>query len=279
MPDLNKMMSKDKKGGGIAFSDMVKMTFSEPSFVKTITPLLYDMMSPLISKTIEASVATTVDAAVKSVQSNVVKEMVESNKKLQKSVAEQTRVIQNQEKIIKRQEDLLNEKNDTIEQLECQLSAMSLELDSVTAELNDLEQYGRRNSIRINNLKLLAPPKDEADLTKTVTHFLNEMVLKDARPLRTNDIDRCHFVGRATGKRSRQIIMKFHSYHDKNRVFAAKSKLKGNPSKTFITEDLTSRNHAVVKELLSMKTKDEIDSFWTSNGRVFAKKDADSDPI
>ena len=110
MPDLNKMMSKEKKGGGIAFSDMVKKTFSEPSFVKTITPLLYDMMSPLISKTIEASVAATVDAPVKSVQSNVVKEMVESNKKLQKSVAEQTRVIQNQEKIIKRQEGLLNEK-------------------------------------------------------------------------------------------------------------------------------------------------------------------------
>ena len=37
------------------------------------------MMSPLILKTTETSVAATVEAAVKSVQSNVVDKMVESN--------------------------------------------------------------------------------------------------------------------------------------------------------------------------------------------------------
>ena len=96
VPDLYKMMvsAKDKMGGGgIAFFDMVQMIFSEPTFAKSITPLLYDMMSQLILKTIETSVAATVEAAVKSVQSNVVDKMVESNNKLQESVYEQTRVI------------------------------------------------------------------------------------------------------------------------------------------------------------------------------------------
>ena len=99
------MSAKDKKGGGgIAFSDMVKMTFSEPTFAKSITPLLYEMMSPLILKTIETSVAATVEAAVKSVQSNVVDKMVDSNNKLLASVSEQTHVIQEQAKVVKSQE-------------------------------------------------------------------------------------------------------------------------------------------------------------------------------
>ena len=65
VPDLHKVMvsAKDKKGGGgIAFSDMVKMTFREPTFAKSITPLLYDMMRPLILKTIETSVAATLES-------------------------------------------------------------------------------------------------------------------------------------------------------------------------------------------------------------------------
>ena len=46
------------------------------------------MMSPLILKAIEVSVSATVEAAVKSVQDKVVDQMIESNKKLQESVAE-----------------------------------------------------------------------------------------------------------------------------------------------------------------------------------------------
>ena len=117
VPDLQKVMmsAKDKKGGGgIAFSDMVKMTFSEPTFAKAITPLLYDMMSPLL-KTIEASVTATVAAAVESVNSKVVKEMIESNRKLQGSVTEQTRAIQEQSKVIKSQEKIIQNQNKAIE--------------------------------------------------------------------------------------------------------------------------------------------------------------------
>ena len=63
-------------------------------------------------------------------------------------------------------------------------------------ELNDLEQYGRRNSVRLNNYRSIIPPKDEEDLTKSVMHYLNANVLRDARPLQLRDIERCHYVGR-----------------------------------------------------------------------------------
>lgn len=77
----------------MAFSDMVKLTFTDPTFATSITPVLYDMISPLILRTIETSVSKTVEAAVKSVQSNVIDEMLESNKKLQESVSNQSKLI------------------------------------------------------------------------------------------------------------------------------------------------------------------------------------------
>lgn len=139
------------------------------------------------------------------------------------------------------------------------------ELDGLRYEVNDLEQYGRRNSIRLNNFKLIITPKSEEELTECVMNFLNESVLQYGRPLEMRDIERCHYVGKAIGDRPKQIIIKFSHYQDKRRVFAAKSKLKNNRAKTFITEDLTSANHTVVKELLLMKKAGKIDSFWTNN--------------
>ena len=153
------------------------------------------------------------------------------------------------------------------------------ELDSVKYDLNDLEQYGRRNSIRLNNYKPTMPARDEEELTKSVVYFLNESVLRDARPLQIRDIERCHFVGKAKAGRSKQIIIKFAHYHDKRRVFASKSNLKNNPSTTFMTEDPISKNHSMVKQLLNMKKGDKIDSFWTSDGRIYVKKEPTSDPI
>ena len=121
--------------------------------------------------------------------------------------------------------------------------------------------------------------RNEEELTKSVVYFLNESVLRDARPLQIRDTERCHFVGKAKAGRPKQIIIKFAHYHDKRRVFASKSNLKNNPSKTFMTEDLTSKNHSMVEQLLTMKKGDKIDSFWTSNGRIYVKKEPTSDPI
>ena len=124
-----------------------------------------------------------------------------------------------------------------------------------------------------------APPADELELTKHVVSFLNKRVLHDTAPLDLRDIERCHFVGKAVLGRSRQIIVKFCHYQDKKRVFAGKSRLKGNPAKIFLTEDLTSVNHSVVKSLLPLKKNESIDSFWTSNGQIYVKKDSTSDPV
>lgn len=173
-------------------------------------------------------------------------------------------------------------KNALTEDLECQVNLLSAELDDLRFSVNDLEQYGRRNSIRINNLKLEGvngPPSNERDLTSAVLYFLNTAVLKGDGKLTERDIERCHYIGRPKSSGFQQIIVKFSRYHDKWRVFAEKRCLKNNPNKTFITEDLTAVNHSLVKSLLPMKKEGTIDSFWTRDGKIIVKKSKDSNAV
>ena len=102
-------------------------------------------------------------------------------------------------------------------------------------EVNELEQYERRNSLRINNLKLngpTGPPRDEQQLTSAVVYFFNTAVLKGDSKLTDQDIERCHYVGKLKQESSTQILVKFFRYHDKRRVFALKRNLNNNASKT-----------------------------------------------
>ena len=87
------------------------------------------------------------------------------------------------------------------------------------------------------------------------------------------DIDRCHPVG------PKQILVKFYKYHIKRLVYSAKAKLRNNPDKIFISEDLTRKNHAIVKTLQPLKKDGSINSFWTTNGKVMEKVIEDGKPM
>ena len=80
----------------MAFSDMVKMIFSDQSFAKTMTPILFEMISLLIQKTI----ATTVDAAIGQIKTSVLEEMIKSNNELKVLVTEQNETIHEDKEII-----------------------------------------------------------------------------------------------------------------------------------------------------------------------------------
>jgi hypothetical protein len=49
-------------------------------------------------------------------------------------------------------------------------------------------------------------------------------------------------------------------------------RLVANPEKIFITEDLTKTRQFIVKEVNTQKRDNKIHSFWTFDGRIFAKK-------
>ena len=86
-----------------------------------------------------------------------------------------------------------------------------------------------------------------------------------------DDIERCHYLGRPNAKGNRQLIIKFRSYKAKAAVFSAKTKLKNNPDKIFISEDLTKKNHGIIQKLVQLRKDASIDSFWTNDGKINVK--------
>ena len=164
-----------------------------------MVPIMQDMLSPLIQDTISVAVSTATD----NIKTKVLDKMVESNEELQRFVTEQTGIINSQKALINEQSEqiddqtkVLKSKSSKIGQLEMDVELLILEIDSWKDALNNLEQYGRRNSIRIHNFKPDHPSEDEYDMSDMVRNFLNTTILRETRPLDIRDIERCHYVGR-----------------------------------------------------------------------------------
>ena len=142
-------------------------------------------------------------------------------------------------------------------------------------QIEDLEQYGRRTSLRFHNV-----PMRVSDLQSTdhlVLNILNQK-LKLVTPLTVDDINRSHIIGEIKEGKG-QIICRFRNWKVKNLVYQSKKFLKNNENKIFITEDLTRVRQGLVKQLNERKKAKEIHSFWTFDGRIFAKKTETSPKI
>ena len=92
------------------------------------------------------------------------------------------------------------------------MTVLTYEFDDLRMSVNDLEQYGRRNYIRIKNFKVdspLGPPSNEQEMTAAMANFLNTAVFKGDSKLTERDIERYHFIGKPKASKTQQIIVIF----------------------------------------------------------------------
>ena len=115
---------------------------------------------------------------------------------------DQLKLIQSQKSIIESQKQELNSNKKRIDELEGENQFLSAEIDTLNSdvenlkiEVNRLEQYGRRSSLRFNNMNV-DPNLNEIQLTTYMKDFINSNILKGhaAGQLAESDIDRCHPV-------------------------------------------------------------------------------------
>ena len=92
------------------------------------------------------------------------------------------------------------------------------EIESLKCDQDRLEQYTRRNSLRISGV----PESEHEDVCGKVIGLCNG---KLRIPVKTSDIDRVHRVGRP-GTVPRQILVTFSTYGTRTSVFKAKSVLR-----------------------------------------------------
>lgn len=147
-----------------------------------------------------------------------------------------------------------------------------LERNSVAADerINDLEQYGRRNNIRINGIPEAgeeSPEKTSKVVIETLNRYIENLDLK------REEIDIAHRLGKKKEGRHRQIILKFQSRMKRDTVLNNRKVFKG--SDIFVNEDLTRINQQVLA-CVRKKMTDEVERAWTRNGRVFYKTKTDT---
>ncbi|KAI4459603.1 l1 transposable element-related [Holotrichia oblita] len=126
---------------------------------------------------------------------------------------------------------------------------------------DSLEQYSRRNNIRIIGAD--AVPHSECE--KLVMNVLNEKLQLDVS---IDTIDRCHPVGPKKDNNKRDILVKFTSYRYRRAVMDRRKLLKG--THISIVEDLTRSRYLCYREANKVFGFRNV---WVMDGVIHIKKD------
>ena len=128
--------------------------------------------------------------------------------------------------------------------------------------LNDLEQHGRKDSVRMFGVRDLNQQETAEKTVDVVVDVLSRINLKISK----NDISIAHRLGRFVQNKPRPIIVKFKSRIHKNQVLYQRRKLKG--TGMGISEDLTSKNYEYLQKLQHHK---DVETAWTRDANFFVK--------
>ena len=167
--DLKDTPGVKTKHTAMSFSDLLITTFQQESFLKSFVPILN------IQSSVNAAIVGLKDAVVVPIHQaigNLCKTVDKQNKIIEE---QNTKIDQNKEKITKLQTSS-TELSGTNLKLVKDVHELSVENEDLKLQLN-YEQYGRRNSVRISNLKIHPSIRTEDEMIEIVTDFINGNVL------------------------------------------------------------------------------------------------------
>ena len=145
-------------------------------------------------------------------------------------------------------------------------------LEDHSERLRGLEDYSRRNNLRLDNFD---EPSDESQ--ETLHHRVNR-VFKEK--LQTNaELEVVHRTGTHVGDRPRSVLIKFKSYRDRQTCFKAAPKLKG--TNLYLNEDVSKATMEIRKgkmeELREKRSRGLIAYF--SGSRLVTKNRSRQDHV
>lgn len=229
----------------IDIGQLILSAVSSPNVVQALTTALVPVLKQLI------------DHEIKPISDKIEAQTSEFNKmksSLQSQISQQNKVIES-----------LSKENAA---LKGRVRQNEESIDELSDKLDDLEQYGRRTSLRFHGV-----PVDKSKSTDDIVVALCNDKLKVDPPITLDDINRSHTIGKSKDGKC-QIICKFRNWKVKTRVFKCKKVLKDLKSdefSVFISEDPTRQRQHVIKSLKAAYSAGRVHSYWTNDGRIFAK--------
>ena len=192
--------------------------------------------------------------------------IIEVKDKLAKHIREAECRIDQQDSAIFNLQTNLDNKEAEVRELREKFTTMDDTITTMQRNIDDLQQYSRRNSIRLHGITE-GTNEDTDDLViNAITTQLKCTLTKD-------DIDRSHRTGKAREAdpeskkppKPRPILIKFCSYRKKAEIMKLKRNLKN--SGISVNEDLTRRNHSL---LIAASKSPKVEAAWSSDGRILA---------
>lgn len=229
------------QGQSYNMDDLIKSTLLKEPVLESIVPNIY---GKVMTKA-EVHLKNIITSAVAEAVTNAVKPLID--------------MIHRQGETI----TCLQQDNTTLRQDNANLRRDVIHLSE---QIEELEQYGRRTSLRFHNVPMRDIDKQRTDniivdIVKSKMKMINFSV---------DDINRSHIIGNINQGKG-QIICRLRNWKIKNSIYQLKTNLKSNADRIFVTEDLTKHRQSIVKELNIARKAKKISSFWTFDGRIFAK--------
>ena len=159
-----------------------------------------------------------------------------------------------------------------------QILDLTTKVQDLEDKADDLEQYSRRNSLRISGI----PEREGEDVLQETLRVVNSTLLP---PLTVEEIDRVHRVGPKLPDKTRQILIKLATYRTRRRVFTARRGIKftqpaPGPSTTltthpvFVNDDLTKTRSHLLYECRKAKKNGKIKETWSIDGNILIRDNA-----
>ncbi|KAJ8305117.1 hypothetical protein KUTeg_017331 [Tegillarca granosa] len=147
--------------------------------------------------------------------------------------------------------------------LKQEINTLKSENENLRLSIDELEQYGRRNAVRISGI----PEKTGEDTDAIVRDVANKMGVD----IHDVDISRSHRSGKPGQSRPRQILVKFVRYNTKRKLLISRRVMKSVPSlnNVFINDDLTKRRQELYRKARDLWKDRKITKTWTWDGKIF----------
>ena len=153
-------------------------------------------------------------------------------------------------------------KDERIEQPQSRLKQAENRHDSQMDIIDEMEQYSRRNSVRIHHPGWIE--NNEEKCMSLICNYAKDHHIR----LTSNDIDACHRVSKTDPGRVKPIIVKFVRRHDSTTLLSTRRIQREVRSLIFIHEDLTPFRAMAAKLSRALVQSNKLRKAYTMSGAV-----------